>query len=70
MSSAAQLREALCRLPPPCPLCQSVMILRFAIHGKNRGSQFWGCRRYPHCKGTREVVELGTAKKGSAPWAL
>jgi len=38
---------------PACPLCQSKMILRIAKKGRNPGSQFWGCSRFPACRGTR-----------------
>ena len=38
---------------PSCPACQSSMVLRTARKGTNAGSQFWGCSRYPACRGTR-----------------
>lgn len=41
--------------PPPCPQCGSLMALRTAKSGKNAGSQFWGCKNYPDCKGTAPV---------------
>ena len=31
-----------------CPRCNSRMVLRSGRHGR-----FWGCSRYPYCKGTR-----------------
>ncbi len=37
--------------PPPCPKCSSLMALRTAKGGKTPGSQFWGCTRYPDCRG-------------------
>jgi len=39
-------------IPPRCPICQGPMKLRTARRGKNAGSQFWGCLRYPDCRGT------------------
>lgn len=33
-----------------CPDCNSPMVLRTAKRGKSRGSQFWGCSRYPKCR--------------------
>lgn len=36
-----------------CPKCSSQMILRTARKGANAGREFWGCTRYPACKGTR-----------------
>lgn len=37
--------------PPICPKCQAEMILRTAKSGRNSGNQFWGCKRYPACRG-------------------
>ena len=36
---------------PTCPRCNSQMVLRTAKKGANAGNQFWGCSRYPECKG-------------------
>lgn len=36
-----------------CPNCGSRMVRRTAKRGYRRGSQFWGCSRYPACRGTR-----------------
>jgi len=36
-----------------CPLCNSPMVLRTAKKGPKAGSQFWGCSRFPQCKGIR-----------------
>lgn len=36
-----------------CPNCQSPMVARTARKGHNAGGQFWGCRKFPKCKGTR-----------------
>jgi len=41
--------------PPTCPQCGALMALRTAKSGKNAGSQFWGCTKYPDCKGTAPV---------------
>lgn len=38
-----------------CPNCGSDMVLRTAKRGKNIGSKFWGCSRYPKCRGTRAL---------------
>jgi restriction system protein len=38
---------------PLCPACQSPMVRRTAKKGANAGSQFWGCSRYPACRGVR-----------------
>ena len=36
-----------------CPRCGSSMVRRVARRGRNTGNSFWGCSRYPACKGTR-----------------
>lgn len=36
---------------PTCPRCNAEMVLRTAKKGANAGGQFWGCSRYPACKG-------------------
>jgi four helix bundle suffix protein len=41
--------------PPQCPQCQSLMTLRTAKTGQKAGESFWGCTRYPDCKGTQPV---------------
>src|ERR1043165_5693693 len=38
---------------PRCPECGSEMKLREGRRGTNVGGKFWGCPRYPECKGTR-----------------
>lgn len=51
-------------IPPPlrtpvggrgvsCPRCGGGMVLRTARKGKRPGSRFYGCSRYPGCRGTR-----------------
>jgi len=39
---------------PLCPTCGSTMVLRTARRGKTVGQQFWGCKNYPRCRGTRD----------------
>lgn len=46
-----QERAAPAAQPPPCPKCGALTVLRTAKGGKTPGSQFWGCSRYPECKG-------------------
>ena len=41
--------------PPPCPVCGGLMALRTAKQGPRAGAQFWGCAKYPACKGTKPV---------------
>lgn len=41
---------------PTCPRCGGAMVRREAKRGANAGTFFWGCRRYPACRGTRDAV--------------
>lgn len=38
---------------PLCPKCNGPMRLRVARKGKLSGGKFYGCARFPSCKGTR-----------------
>ena len=38
-----------------CPKCGSEMVLRTAKHGARSGQRFWGCSRFPTCRGLREA---------------
>ncbi len=56
-------RPATISAPPPapaastaCPRCGSPMVLRTAKKGASAGSSFYGCSKYPACKGTRPAV--------------
>ena len=40
---------------PSCPKCGSEMVKRLAKKGPNAGNQFWGCKAFPKCRGTREI---------------
>ncbi|HEY6640864.1 restriction endonuclease [Povalibacter sp.] len=40
---------------PSCPRCGSSMVGRTAKRGANAGSRFWGCPKYPDCRGTKEI---------------
>jgi restriction system protein len=39
----------------PCPTCGSSMVQRTARRGPNAGKSFWGCTRYPDCRGIRDL---------------
>jgi hypothetical protein len=41
-------------LAPTCPSCSALMSKRFAHHNGEESS-FWGCTRYPSCRGTRPI---------------
>ena len=36
-----------------CPQCGAMMTLRTARYGARAGAEFWGCTRYPTCRGLR-----------------
>ena len=38
-----------------CPKCGGELILKTAAKGTNKGKQFMGCKKYPKCKGTRDI---------------
>ena len=38
-------------IEPLCPICSSEMIKRTAKKGKNAGNTFWGCSKFPGCRG-------------------
>lgn len=40
---------------PACPTCGAAMRKRTASQGRHAGTQFWGCSRYPACKGLRQI---------------
>jgi len=40
------------KLMPVCPKCGADMKVREAKQGAAAGSKFWGCSRYPGCRGT------------------
>ncbi|GAA3714263.1 restriction endonuclease [Oceanisphaera sediminis] len=45
--------------PPPtsaqCPRCTAPMVKRKAHQGANAGQLFWGCSKFPKCRGTRSL---------------
>ena len=44
---------------PNCPKCGSPTRLQTARKGKYAGKQFYGCSRYPKCKGIVDINEIG-----------
>jgi restriction system protein len=34
-----------------CPKCGSEMVLRVAKMGPHSGKEFWGCSKFPECRG-------------------
>jgi restriction system protein len=50
--SAAPTMAPVTHQEPVCPVCSAAMVKRLAKRGANAGNAFWGCSRYPGCKGT------------------
>lgn len=42
-------------IEPNCPQCGSGMVKRTARKGGNAGGEFWGCSKFPACKGVRQL---------------
>lgn len=42
---------------PSCPACSSAMARRTAQRGALAGRDFWGCSRYPACRGTVNILD-------------
>ncbi len=40
---------------PACPQCGSIMVKRTARKGGNTGGEFWGCSKFPACRGVRPL---------------
>jgi restriction system protein len=40
---------------PMCPRCGSSMVKRVARSGRNAGCEFWGCPKFPTCRGLRTL---------------
>lgn len=38
---------------PACPQCGATMVRRVARRGTNAGGAFWGCSKFPACRGMR-----------------
>jgi ATP-dependent helicase HepA len=53
--------------PLACPICGSPVTLRFAQRGRNAGKAFWGCTRFPVCRGA--LSHDGTAGPPPSPRA-
>lgn len=41
---------------PTCPQCGSSMVKRTARKGGNAGGEFWGCSKFPNCRGVRPLA--------------
>jgi len=39
-----------------CPQCGAPMVMRESKKGQNAGKQFWGCSRFPQCRGIVNIT--------------
>jgi hypothetical protein len=56
IDSSVQTASSLSEVPdvvtsPHCPRCSGPMIKRTAKSGTNAGQEFWGCTKFPACRG-------------------
>jgi len=42
---------------PSCPRCGAPMVQRVARKGSLAGKPFWGCSKYPQCRGTCHIAD-------------
>lgn len=54
-------------VPPFCPKCEELMVLRLARKGRNRGKNFWGCRKFPRCNGVINCLDSPVALETTKP---
>jgi restriction system protein len=47
--------QASAQAAPGCPRCGASMMQRVAKRGSRAGERFWGCSRFPDCRGVRPV---------------
>lgn len=40
---------------PHCPICDNEMVMRTVQHGEHAGRLFWGCAKFPACRGSLAV---------------
>ena len=55
MQSDESVYSLLKQAIPNCPSCGGSMVKRIAKQGANAGKMFWGCSKYPKCRGTVAV---------------
>jgi restriction system protein len=53
LSQVEPIKTAQEVLPQHCPVCGSGMVRRVAKKGSNAGNEFWGCSKFPACRGVR-----------------
>ena len=55
LASKPQMKQPKAAIEPICPQCGSGMLKRTARKGGNAGGEFWGCSKFPTCRGVRQV---------------
>jgi restriction system protein len=53
--NSTSVSQAQTEVAPSCPVCHAPMVKRVAQRGENKGNPFWGCSKYPACRGIRNV---------------
>lgn len=54
-ASKPHMAQPKAAIEPICPQCGSGMVKRTARKGGNAGGEFWGCSKFPECKGVRQL---------------
>lgn len=54
-ASKPSMAQSNAAIEPICPQCGSGMVKRTARKGSNAGGEFWGCSKFPACKGVRQL---------------
>ena len=50
-------RRTMQEFVPECPICKSRTVLRYSKRGHTPGKAFWGCTRFPDCRGTLSLFK-------------
>ncbi len=53
--SEPHMNQSSASVTPSCPQCGAVMVKRIARKGGNAGGEFWGCSKFPACRGVRQL---------------
>lgn len=54
-ASKPHMAQPKAAIEPICPQCGSGMVKRTARKGGNAGGEFWGCSKFPTCRGVRQL---------------
>ena len=54
-ASIPQVAQQTTAVEPACPQCGSSMVKRTARKAGNVGAEFWGCSKFPTCRGVRQL---------------